>query len=100
MTYSEIIAKVAVSTGLNRKLVDKTYKAYWRAVREHIESIELKKGLSDEEFERARPNVNIPSIGKFYITLDKYRRLLRQNEIIIENTEKKYGTTHKENQAS
>ena len=97
MTYDEIISKVAESTGLSKKLVNKTYKAYWKAVRDHITSLNLMDHLTDEEFEKARPNVNIPSIGKLYVPLDKYHRFMRQTEIIIENTRKKYGTAHKEN---
>jgi hypothetical protein len=35
----------------------------------------LKEDLSDEEFLKLRPNVNIPSIGKFYVTLERYRKV-------------------------
>ena len=75
MTYDEIVSKVAESTGLSRTLVNKTYKAYWKAVREHITSLNLKDGLTEEEFEKIRPNVNIPSIGKLYVSLERYRKL-------------------------
>ena len=75
MTYNEIVAKVAESTGLDRKLVDRTYKAYWKAVREHIKSLPLKDDMTEEEFCKLRPNVNIPSIGKLYVTLDRYNRV-------------------------
>lgn len=75
MTYDEIIKKVSEELGLPKGLVDRTYKAYWRAVREHITSLPLKEDLTDEEFMKLRPNVNIPSIGKFYILLDSYRTI-------------------------
>lgn len=75
MTYSEIMASVASDVGLSRNLVDKIYKAYWRAVREHIKAIPLKENLTKEEFMSLRPNVNIPSIGKFYITYDHYKKI-------------------------
>ena len=75
MTYDEIIKKVSEELGLPKVLVDRTYKAYWRAVREHITSLPLKEDLTDEEFMKLRPNVNIPSIGKFYILLDSYRTI-------------------------
>lgn len=97
MTYDEIISKVAESTGLSKTLVNKTYKAYWKAVRDHIISIDLKGHLTDEEFEKARPNINIPSIGKLHVSLDRYHRFIRQGEIIKEIKERKYGTAHKEN---
>jgi len=75
MTYEEIIAEVAASTGLSKKLVDKTYRAYWWTVKEYIKSLPLKEDLSDEEFLKLKPNVNIPSLGKFYVTLERYRKV-------------------------
>jgi hypothetical protein len=35
----------------------------------------LKEDLSDEEFLKLKPNVNIPSLGKFYVTLERYRKV-------------------------
>lgn len=75
MTYEEIVAKVSEDTGLSRKLVDRTYKSYWRAVREHIKSLPLKEDLSEEEFNKLKPSVNIPSIGKLYVTYDRYKKI-------------------------
>lgn len=93
MKYESIIAEVAQSTGCSKRFVDKTYKAFWRAVKEYISTLPLKEDLTDEEFLRLRPNVNIPSIGKLYVTLDRYHRLKKQGEII----KKKYGITHQGN---
>ena len=81
MTYDEIITKVSASLGLSKGLVDKTYRAYWRAVREHITSLPLKEDLTDEEFMGLQPNVNIPSIGKLHVTLDRYHRMKKSFEI-------------------
>ena len=74
MTYEEIIYQVSNSTGLPKRFVDKVYKSYWKAVREHISSLPLKEDLTDEQFSKLRPNVNIPSIGKLYVTLDRYKK--------------------------
>lgn len=92
MTYGEIISKVAEDTGLSKILVDRTYRAYWRAIREHITNLPLKDDLTDEEFNKLRPNINIPSIGKLYVTLDRYRRMKKM--FMIKNN--KYNDTHKE----
>lgn len=97
MTYEEIVAKVAEDTGLSRKLVDRTYKSYWKAVREYVTSIPLIEDLTDEEFNRLRPNVNVPSLGKLYVTLDKYKRLKKSIYIKQEEKKKKYGITHYSN---
>lgn len=79
MTYREIVHQVAEELGLPFTFVDKVYKAYWRAIREHIVSLPLKEDLTDEEFNALQPNINIPSIGKLYVTLDKYHRVKKSN---------------------
>ena len=75
MTYDEIVAKVAESTGLTPRFVDKVYKGYWKAIRGHITSLPLKEDLTDEQFLALQPNINIPSIGKLYVSLDRYKKL-------------------------
>ena len=72
MTYDSIISRVADETGLERGLVDRTYKAYWKAIRQHITSLPLMEDLTDDEFLKLRPNVNLPSLGKLNVTLDRY----------------------------
>lgn len=84
MTYDEIIVKVSEALGLNKNFVDKVYRSYWRAVREHIEELPLKEDLSDEEFLKLQPNVNIPSIGKLYITLDIYKSIKKKYKSLVE----------------
>ena len=92
MTYNEIIAKVANIVSLDKTLVNKVYKSYWRAVKEHIEELPLKDDLSEEDFCKIQPNVNIPSLGKLYVTYDRYKRIKKQNLIIKEFKEKKHVT--------
>ena len=81
MTYDEIITKVAVSLELPVGFVNKVYRAYWKAIREHVVSMPLKEDLSDEEFLKLQPNVNIPSIGKLHVTLDRYHKMKKHHEI-------------------
>ena len=83
MTYDEIISKVADKLGLSVELVDKTYRAYWKSIREHITSLPLKEDLTDEEFLKLQPNVNIPSIGKLHVTLDRYKRMKKCKKLKI-----------------
>ena len=88
MTYDEIITKVASDLGLPKGLVNKTYKAYWRTIREHISSLPLKEDLTDEEFMKLQPNVNIPSIGKLYVTLDRYKRIKKSYNSYLQKQNK------------
>lgn len=75
MNYDEIVIEVSNKLGLSKELVNKTYRAYWKSVKEYISSLPLKRDLSDEEFMKLQPNVNIPSLGKFCVTLDRYKAL-------------------------
>lgn len=77
MTYKSVVNEVADKTGIDRGIIERTYMAYWKAIREHIVSLPLKQFLSDEEFLKLKPNVNIPSIGKLYVTLDRYQYINR-----------------------
>ena len=81
MTYNEIIGEVSIRLGIPKGVVNKTYKAYWKAVREHIESLPLKEDLTDEEFQKLQPNVNIPSIGKLNVTIERYKRKKKSFEL-------------------
>ena len=102
MTYDEIILEVSDKLGLAKGLVDRTYRAYWRSVREHIASLPLKEDLTDEEFMKLQPNVNIPSIGKLNVTLDRYHRMKKSFEYYkhYKLDKEKKDVTHKDDQAS
>lgn len=86
--YDCALRELSEKTGLSERDIDKVYHAYWKAVRRHIESLPLKEGLSDGEFQSLRPNVSIPSLGKLHITLDRYK-LLRER-----HTKGKEDATH------
>jgi len=87
--YENAVSKIAGELSLPKSFVDKVYRSYWKAVKEHITALPLKDDLTDEEFGKLQPNVNIPSIGKLYITSERYRwcknkfeyiRQLRENQ--------------------
>lgn len=67
--------------------MDRTYKAYWKMVREHIKGLPLKEDLTEEEFLQLQPNVNIPSIGKLSVTLDRYRSIKKKFKHIEKHKE-------------
>lgn len=94
MEYDEIIAKVAKDVSLSEKLVDRTYRAYWKVIRKHISSLPLKMDLTDEEFLKLRPNVNIPSIGKLHVTLDRYHGM-KKKELINKELKNRSNAAHK-----
>lgn len=75
MTRADIIKSVAKNVGLSEDIVDRTYRAYWKAIREYLASLPLKEELSDDSFLSLRTSVNIPSIGKLFVTLGKYKAM-------------------------
>jgi len=94
--YEKAVAEVAENLSLPKKFVNRVYRSYWRAVREHITSLPLKEDLTDEEFNQLQPNVNIPSIGKLYVTTDKYRWLKDRFEQIKQYRENNNAEDNKD----
>lgn len=95
MMYEDIISDAAHHLGYPKKFVDKVYRAYWRSVREYVSSLPLKQDLSDEEFLQLRPNVNVPSIGKLHVTLERYHGMKKRIEY-FKNLSKKTDATYQE----
>lgn len=77
MTYQEIIDKVSGDLNISPDIINKTYKAYWRYIRNSIQELPLKEDLTEEEFLKLRPNFNISSLGKLTCT---YKRFLGVKE--------------------
>lgn len=82
MRFKDIIIKVAKDNNLPEDIVSKTYKAYWMYIRNSIQSIPLKEDLTEAEFSLLKPNFNIPSLGKLYVSYDKYKGVKKRFEYI------------------
>lgn len=70
-----IYKQVGNKLGLDNKLVEKVYRAYWYYVKETISSMNLNNLLSENEFLKLRTSFNIPSLGKLGIKYSKYYKL-------------------------
>ena len=82
MSYSDIIGKVSRELNLPGEVIDKTYRAYWLFIKDHIQSLPLKDNLNEEDFAKLRTNFNIPSIGKLYVTWNRLVGCKKRFEII------------------
>lgn len=96
MTYDEIVAQVAGELGIPKGMVNRIYRAYWKTVRQYISSLPLKDYLTDEEFSRLRTSVNVPSLGKFYVSPYRYRIF---RNIFHKQVKQDKDAENKENQA-
>mgnify|MGYP003438025954 FL=1 len=82
MKYSDIISKVSEELNLPRELVENAYKAYWNFIRVTIEELPLKTELTQVEYGNLRTNINIPSLGKFNCTYNRYMGIRNRFNII------------------
>jgi hypothetical protein len=92
MTYWEIVNKVSGDIGLSPDTVDKTYKAFWKYIRNTIQELPLKEDMSEEEFLMLRPNFNIPSLGKLTCTYKRYSGVREKFKHIKKLRESHEGT--------
>ena len=60
MNYRDVSQKIAEQLNIPVNVVNKTDKAYWQFIKNHIESLPLSQELSEEEFSKYRTNINIP----------------------------------------
>ena len=89
MNYPDIIDKVSEELDLPKKVVDKTYKAFWLFINKSIQSLPLKEDLNEEDFAKLRTNFNIPSLGKLTCTHDRMVGMKKRFEFIKQMKEKK-----------
>lgn len=89
MSYSGIIGKVSEELNLSKELVDRTYRAYWLSIKQHIQSLPLKENINEEDFTKLKTNFNIPSLGKLCVTWDRLVGCKKRFEIIKKIREKK-----------
>lgn len=87
-----ILQEVSKELDIPEDIVTKIYKGYWKMIKDYIESLPLKDNLSEEEFMGLRPNINIPSLGKFYVTYDMYKNIKERYKEYEDNKSKEHTT--------
>ena len=75
LKLNKVYEKVALELGLNASDVKEAYNLYWEYFRKSIESLPLKENLNEEDFNSLKTSFNVPSLGKFYCTYDRYIRM-------------------------
>lgn len=75
LKLSNLYKKAALELGLEERDVREAYNLYWKFFRSEIENLPLKEDLTEEEFNSLRTSFNVPCIGKFYCTYERYLRI-------------------------
>ena len=78
----EIILDVSRNLDISPDVVEKVYKAYWSFIKETIQALPLKDNLSEEEFSTLKTNFNVPSLGKLYVTWNRFVGCKKRYELI------------------
>ena len=71
---------VARDLGVSATHVKDVYQGYWMAVRKYVSSVPLKENISEEEFNKLHPTVNIPSLGKLHVDLESVKNRKKEYE--------------------
>ena len=83
-SVNQAVKQVARKLSVDQKLVEQVYRSYWRFIKEHISSLNL-RNIDKEEFDSIVTNFNIPYIGKLYVgygRIEKYKRLYRKKNYV------------------
>lgn len=59
--------KQAEELGIDKAKALNAYRNYWVFIKDIIEGMEL-DDITEEEFDKLRPSINLPNLGKFYTT--------------------------------
>lgn len=78
----EIILDVSRNLDISPDVIEKVYKAYWSFIKETIQALPLKDNLSEEEFSTLKTNFNVPSLGKLYVTWNRFVGCKKRYELI------------------
>ena len=74
MNFEDAILEVSVELDIPKHVCREAYMSMWKFIRQQAQSLPLKEDLTDEQFLQLRPNFNLPSLGKLFVTKDNYRR--------------------------
>lgn len=89
MKYNLIAKKVSKELGIPESVVRRTYIYYWAFIKNRIESVPMNEDMDEETFNSYRPGINIPSLGKFVCTYEKYSKDKERLRIVKELNKKK-----------
>lgn len=78
----DIYLNVSRTLRISPDVVEKVYKAYWLYIKTTIENLPLKENLTEEKFSKLKTNFNVPSLGKFNCTLDRYKGIKKRFNLI------------------
>lgn len=90
MKVDVFIRQVAEELDIPYEVCRRAYLSQWEFILEKTKELPLHDELTKEEFDKLRPNFNLPSLGKFAVTWDRYQRVKKKFKY-IKNLKEKQG---------
>lgn len=82
MKTNDAIRIASEELGIPFEVASKAYSMTWEFIQTKMKELPLKEDLTEEQFNALRPNFNIPELGKFYVTWNKYQKIKRKLEYV------------------
>ena len=79
MKNEDIILEVSKELDIPFAVCKEAYASMWRFIKKTAQALPLKEDLTDEQFLQLRPNFNLPSLGKLFVTQENYRKKKNRN---------------------
>lgn len=81
----EIFKTVATELNIPVEVVKEAYQSYWQFIRTTIQELPLKTIETEDEFKELKTNFNVPSLGKFTCTYNRFKGIKKKLEYIQKN---------------
>ena len=86
-----IVKLVSIESKIPEATVEVAYRLYWQFIKDSLEAIPIRDIQSQEEFDKYRTSINLPSLGKMFITFDKVQKQRRRYEYLVKLFNNKEG---------
>lgn len=87
-----ILREAALKENVSPEVSEKVFMAFWKYIRDSIESFDLSEIKSEEELNALVPGFFIPHVGKLFCNWEKYCRAVKRIEYL---DKKGYGRESK-----
>lgn len=91
MKLNDIYLKISQELDIPVEVVESAYIHSWKFIKEKIEELPLREELTEEQFNNLKLNFNLPSLGKLYLTYDKWVGVNKRFEYLNNIKEKEHG---------
>lgn len=68
------VKELSKKLNIPENVILNAHRGYYKFIKEKLEELPLKEDLTDESLDSMVKSINVSSLGKFFIDIDKYKR--------------------------